>query len=217
MRILPMAQDHKRAYDGDRGPNTGGMGSYSPVPQLAKIDYQRMVEEVVKPTVAGLASGNYNYHGILYIGLMLTNDGPKVIEYNVRLGDPETQVVLPRLASDFAEICDCAVRNQALPEVKENKQAILGVVLCAKGYPQNPKSGFKLPGLPADPNIFIDYANVAGQTGNLTAAGGRILMVISSQDSLPKAYQAVYNYLKGVSSDHVFYRHDIGKKALAEH
>lgn len=216
-RILPMAQDHKRAYDGDKGPNTGGMGSYSPVPQLAKTDYQRMVEEVVKPTIAGLNKGNYDYHGILYIGLMLTSDGPKVIEYNVRLGDPETQVVLPRLASDFAELCDCAVRNQALPEVKENKQAILGVVLCAKGYPQNPETGFKLPVLPADPKIFIDYANVTGQAGNLTAAGGRILMVISSQDSLPKAYRAVYDYLKALPSDHVFYRHDIGKKALDEH
>lgn len=94
-RILPMAQDHKRAFDGDKGPNTGGMGAYSPLPQLSSAVRQRMVDEVLKPTIDGLVAGEYHYHGILYIGLILTDDGAKVIEYNVRLGDPETQVILP--------------------------------------------------------------------------------------------------------------------------
>ena len=101
-RILPMAQDHKRAYDNDEGPNTGGMGAYSPLPQLSDAEYQAMITDIVEPTVKGLEAGDYHYHGILYIGMIMTKEGPKVIEYNVRLGDPETQVVLPRVESDFA-------------------------------------------------------------------------------------------------------------------
>ena len=115
-RILPMAQDHKRAYDNDEGPNTGGMGAYSPLPQLSDAEYQAMITDIVEPTVKGLEAGDYHYHGILYIGMIMTKEGPKVIEYNVRLGDPETQVVLPRVESDFAELIDAAINDKQLPE-----------------------------------------------------------------------------------------------------
>lgn len=212
-RILPMAQDHKRAYDGDRGLNTGGMGAYSPLPQLADADREQMINEVVKPTVDGLVKGEYHYHGILYIGLMLTADGPKVIEYNVRLGDPETQVVLPRLATDLYELVDAAIDDRPLPEIKESAEASFGVVLASKGYPKKPVHGQKLGSFPASEGIEIDYANVSGTLDHLEGAGGRLLMVIAEENTLQEAHDRVYSYLDQLDQPECFYRHDIGAKA----
>lgn len=215
-RILPMAQDHKRAYDGDKGPNTGGMGAYSPLPQLSASDRHKMIDEVVEPTVAGLVKGEYHYHGVLYIGLMLTSEGPKVIEYNVRLGDPETQVVLPRLATDFYQLIDAVVNDQSLPEVKERTTASFGVVLASAGYPQKPVHGQLLGNFPDSDKIEIDYANVTGTLNELKGAGGRLLMVLSEAASLQEAHDRVYAYLKEFPHDKCFYRHDIGAKAGLE-
>lgn len=212
-RILPMAQDHKRAYDGDRGLNTGGMGAYSPLPQLADADREQMINEVVKPTVDGLVKGEYHYHGILYIGLMLTADGPKVIEYNVRLGDPETQVVLPRLATDLYELVDAAIDDRPLPEIKESAEASFGVVLASKGYPKKPVHGQELGSFPASEGIEIDYANVSGTLDHLEGAGGRLLMVIAEENTLQEAHDRVYSYLDQLDQPECFYRHDIGAKA----
>ena len=212
-RILPMAQDHKRAYDGDRGPNTGGMGAYSPLPQLADADREQMINEVVKPTVDGLVKGEYHYHGILYIGLMLTADGPKVIEYNVRLGDPETQVVLPRLATDLYQLVDAAIDDRPLPEIKESAEASFGVVLASKGYPKKPVHGQGLGSFPASEGIEIDYANVSGTLDHLKGAGGRLLMVIAEENTLQEAHDRVYSYLDQLDQPECFYRHDIGAKA----
>lgn len=212
-RILPMAQDHKRAFDQDKGPNTGGMGAYSPVPQLAQADYQRMLTEVVKPTISGLQKANLNYQGILYIGMILTPKGPKVIEYNVRLGDPETQVVLPRLASDFAELIDAFVNHRDLPEVKVKPTACLGVVLAAEGYPQNPIKGQTIALQLADSSLDIDYANVTGNITSLKGAGGRILTVLASAPSLAEAQLKVYECLNSQEQAETFYRKDIGYKA----
>lgn len=159
-QILPMAQDHKRAFDNDSGPNTGGMGAYSPVPQLAQEDYQNMIVKVVEPSIKGLNSEQFDYHGILYIGLILTEQGPKVIEYNVRLGDPETQVVLPRLESDFAQVIDDCINGLKMEKLSINPQACLNVVLAAEGYPTNPRKGQLLPSFTQEPGISIDYANV---------------------------------------------------------
>ena len=131
-RILPMAQDHKRAFDFDKGLNTGGMGAYSPLPQLPETDYQRMLHEVVEPTIAGLRQEEFDYCGILYIGLIMTEQGPKVIEYNVRLGDPETQVVLPRITSDFAQLIDCALNGDALPAIEVTAKSLLR---CSREVP----------------------------------------------------------------------------------
>lgn len=212
-RILPMAQDHKRALDGDKGLNTGGMGAYSPLPQLGASDYQQMINEVVKPTIAGFKDRNYHYHGILYIGLILTASGPKVIEYNVRLGDPETQVILPRLETDFYELVDQAVNDKPLPPIQVSPLASFGVVVAANGYPQNPLHGQALGTLPQAPGIMIDYANVAGNLGHLTGNGGRLLMVISTASTLQKAHDRVYDYLNQIDFRDCFYRHDIGAKA----
>lgn len=212
-RILPMAQDHKRAFDGDRGPNTGGMGAYSPLPQLSAADRQAMIDQVVEPTVHGLVAGNYHYHGILYIGLIMTSAGPKVIEYNVRLGDPETQVILPRLKTDLFELVDAALHDQPLPAVAVNPAACLGVVLASKGYPTNPLHGQPLGRLPQAAGIDLDYANVTGSLDNLRGNGGRLLMVLAQADNLQAAHDRVYNYLANLDEPDCFYRHDIGAKA----
>lgn len=212
-RILPMAQDHKRAFDGDQGPNTGGMGAYSPLPQLDPADRQAMIDQVVVPTVHGLVAGNYHYHGILYIGLILTQDGPKVIEYNVRLGDPETQVILPRLRTDLFELVDAALNNRPLPEVVVSDTACLGVVLAAKGYPTDPQHNQSLGELPRVPGIDLDYANVSGDLADLRGAGGRLLMVLAQADNLQVAHDRVYDYLAHLNEPECFYRHDIGAKA----
>lgn len=212
-RILPMAQDHKRAYDGDRGPNTGGMGAYSPLPQLSAADRQTMIDRVVEPTVAGLVAGRYHYHGILYIGLIMTAAGPKVIEYNVRLGDPETQVILPRMTNDLFELVDRALNDQPLPEITEDPRASFGVVLASKGYPQKPLHGQKLGKLPQVPGIAIDYANVTGSLDDLRGAGGRLLMVLAQDGSLAAAHDRVYTYLASLNEPECFYRSDIGSRA----
>lgn len=214
--ILPMAQDHKRVGDGDKGPNTGGMGSYSPLPQLKKEDRQRMIDEIVKPTMNGLVQGDYHYCGVLYIGLMMTENGPKVIEYNVRLGDPETQVVLPRIKNDFAMVIDAAVNHEKLPEIEENDNSILGVVVCSKGYPAHPAPNVKIGKLPEGTNTYIDYANVKGELDNLIGDGGRLFMVISEADNLVQAQDNVYSYLSKLDLPDCFYRHDIGNRALRD-
>ena len=213
-QILPMAQDHKRVGDNDQGANTGGMGAYSPLPQLSHELYQQMLQQVVEPTIAGLRQGNFNYTGILYIGLIATKEGPKVIEYNVRLGDPETQVVLPRVASDFAELIDRAVNGQPLPPVKTADFAVLAVVIASNGYPQQPQKGQVLPTLAETSDIKIDFANVAGQApAKLTANGGRLAAVVATKADLPAAQQAAYAYLQKLDLSGCFYRHDIGQKA----
>jgi phosphoribosylamine--glycine ligase len=213
-RILPMAQDHKRAYDGDKGPNTGGMGAYSPLPQLSPADRQQMVEKVVVPTVQGLVDGEYHYHGILYIGLIMTKEGPKVIEYNVRLGDPETQVILPRLKTDLFDLVTAALNDQPLPQAVEDPAACLGVVLASKGYPKKPLHGQPLGSFPQKDGVEIAYANVAGELTGLKGAGGRLLMVLAKADKLQVAQQRVYTYLSQLTEPECFYRHDIGDKAL---
>ena len=172
-----------------------------------------MINEVVKPTVDGLVKGEYHYHGILYIGLMLTADGPKVIEYNVRLGDPETQVVLPRLATDLYELVDAAIDDRPLPEIKESAEASFGVVLASKGYPKKPVHGQGLGSFPASEGIEIDYANVSGTLDHLKGAGGRLLMVIAEENTLQEAHDRVYSYLDQLDQPECFYRHDIGAKA----
>lgn len=215
-RLLPLAQDHKRAYDGDKGPNTGGMGSYSPVPQLSPAEYQEIVDQLVEPTAKGLLAGDYDYHGVLYLGLMMTKQGPKMIEYNVRLGDPETEVVLPRLKSDFAELVDACVNDEEMPAVEEKDEAVLGVILAAEGYPKKPLKGQKLGQLPPEEGIFVDYANVTGPADDLAGSGGRILMVRAEAAGLKEAQEHVYAYLAKLDIPQTFYRRDIGYRATGK-
>lgn len=212
-RILPLAQDHKRALDDDKGANTGGMGAYSPLPQLAQADYEKMVTEVVEPTIAGLRAEDFNYCGILYIGLILTKTGPKVIEYNVRLGDPETQVVLPRVENDLALLVEKALSGETLPEIKVSQDACIGVVIAAEGYPGQYETGQVLPTFKETEQLSFDYANVAEKEHELIGNGGRIVTVLAKAETLAKAQAEVYAFLATKELTGCYYRHDIGTKA----
>lgn len=211
--IYPMvvAQDHKRAYDGDRGPNTGGMGAYSPVPQISDEVVQEAYDKVVVPTVEAMAKEGVPFTGILYAGLILTEDGPKTIEFNARFGDPETQVVLPRMASDFGEFM-MALMNSKPFDLKWDDEAMLGVVIAAENYPNDVVKGAKLPDLDVLSAKGLDVfhagtkSNDTGYIGN----GGRVILVTAKASSLQLAQEEVYEGLCKLEWDGFFYRTDIG-------
>ncbi|MCI1935706.1 MAG: phosphoribosylamine--glycine ligase [Bifidobacteriaceae bacterium] len=222
---MPIAQDHKRAYDNDEGPNTGGMGAYSPVPQISDATVTEALETIVKPTAQAMVDEGTPFTGVLYAGLIATEEGPKVIEFNARLGDPETQVVLPRLTSDFA-VAITTLLEGGTPEFTWNTEgATLGVVLAAQGYPEHVVTGAPIPQIPDSNDIHTYYAGVAGSdqeekdekdkagTG-LVASSGRVLLVEATQPTLQKAQDAVYSLLEDIDTTGMFYRHDIGAKAL---
>lgn len=214
-QVLPLAQDHKKALDDDQGLNTGGMGAYSPVPQFSHADYEKTKQQIIIPTVNGIRKSQLNYTGILYIGIIMTSNGPKVIEYNVRLGDPETQVVLPRVQNDFGELLAECVNQQEIEEIQVNDKAYVNVVLAAKGYPQKYNEGQRLPRFDVHDLGMIDYANVtAGNSNNLKGNGGRILSVIGVGNSLQEAQQRAYQILSDNPVDDTYYRHDIANRAL---
>ncbi|MFK5676265.1 phosphoribosylamine--glycine ligase [Ligilactobacillus sp. LYQ60] len=214
--LLPLAQDHKRAFDGDQGPNTGGMGAYSPLPQLQPDIVRTMKAEVVTPTIAGLVAEGFDYHGILYIGAVLTRDGAKVIEYNVRLGDPETQVILPRIETDLVDLFAAAINGTTLPSITVSTDAYLGITLAANGYPQSPVHGQTLPAFPQNTDVTLDYANVAGKPGTLTGAGGRLVTVIGHGPDVMTAQKRAYAYLDKLTCPQCFYRKDIGFRATGK-
>jgi phosphoribosylamine--glycine ligase len=212
-QVYPMviAQDHKRAFDGDKGPNTGGMGAYSPVPQIPQAMIDQAVETVLFPAATGMINQGTPFTGILYAGLIATSTGPKVIEFNARFGDPETQVVLSRLSSGLGQIIDDLL-HQRQPEITWNQQASVGVVVAAKGYPEAYPKGMKIPEkLSEDVQLF--YAGVDEVDGELVANGGRVFLVEAQGDSIESAQNKVYQALDQMTLDQLFYRSDIGAKA----
>jgi len=211
-KVYPMviAQDHKRAYDGDRGPNTGGMGAYSPVPQISEAIVEQTIEEVLKPAAKGMMANKTPFTGILYAGLIVTDTGPKVIEFNARFGDPETQVVLPRLTSDLVQVIE-DLFNGYEPELTWSKGAAVGVVLAADGYPNEHKKGMVLPDFTKETKLY--YAGVSSSKNQLIASGGRVLSVVAEADSLAEAKLKAYQSLTEVDTTDYFYREDIGAKA----
>ncbi|WEV61313.1 phosphoribosylamine--glycine ligase [Streptococcaceae bacterium ESL0729] len=216
-KVYPMviSQDHKRAYDGDLGPNTGGMGAYSPVPQISKETVDLAIKEVLLPAASGMVANGTPFTGILYAGLIASQDGPKVIEFNARFGDPETQVVLPRLESSLVDIITNLLADKE-PLLAWNNQVTLGVVLAAEGYPGTHKKGMILPDFKSD-SVNVYYAGVAeNQAGKLTANGGRILLLQASGESLEEAQAEIYGLLAETPLEHMFYRKDIGFKAQAK-
>lgn len=214
-QILPVAQDHKKIFDHDRGPNTGGMGAYSPVPQFGQAAFDRTVNEIVEPTINGIHTMDFNYTGIIYIGIMMTANGPKVIEYNVRLGDPETQVVLPRIKNDFGKLLTECVDQEVLDPIEVDPQAYVNVVLAAKGYPQNYVKGQLLPDFEIQGQGMIDYANVAvDDQERLVGNGGRILSVIGIGNSIKEAQANAYEILSNHPVSQTYYRHDIANRAV---
>lgn len=211
---MPIAQDHKRAYDGDRGPNTGGMGAYSPVPQIPDSMVAEAIETIVKPTAQAMVDEGYSFTGVLYAGLIATADGPKVIEYNARFGDPETQVVLPRLTSDLAAGIS-AILDGAEPEFTWNHDsATLGVVLASNGYPDRVIPGAIIPDIPTSTDEHTYYAGVANSHVGMVGSSGRVLLVEATRPTLAEAQSAVYELIDSLPTEGMFYRHDIGAKAL---
>lgn len=212
-QIHPMviAQDHKRAYDGDKGPNTGGMGAYSPVPQISSDIVDIAYETVVVPTVKAMTAEGIPFTGILYAGLILTSEGPKVIEFNARFGDPETQVVLPRMTSDFGEFM-IALMNENPFELSWSDEGMLGVVIASEGYPTDVKNGAKLPNLGTltDTGLFVFHAGTKADDKDFIANGGRVILVAARESSIKKAQQKVYSSLTKLEWDGLFYRKDIG-------
>ena len=210
-QIYPMviAQDHKRAYDGDLGPNTGGMGAYSPVPQISDDVVKEAYETIVVPTVRAMEEEGIPFTGILYAGLILTSEGPKVIEFNARFGDPETQVVLPRMTSDFGEFMKALMNGDSF-QLKWSEEAMLGVVIAAEGYPLSPKKGATLPDLSGLDGLDIFHAGTQLQGDKYIANGGRVILVAAKSNTLQEAQQKVYDGLASLAWNGLFYRKDIG-------
>ena len=219
---LGAAQDHKRAYDGDLGPNTGGMGAYSPAPCFGPEDQARVMAEIIQPTLAAMVARGMPFQGILFAGLMMTGTGPKLIEFNVRLGDPETQVLMMRLQDDpMPAFWAAANGDLADHHLKMGDQSALVVVMAAKGYPGTPQTGTKI-GLPAqesghersgDSVIFHAGTGLDGQ-GNLIAKGGRVLSICARGPTLMDASRNAYHLTGQIDWPDGFYRHDIGHRAL---
>ncbi|MBW3669763.1 MAG: phosphoribosylamine--glycine ligase [Actinobacteria bacterium] len=209
--LLPPARDHKRVGDGDTGPNTGGMGAFSPVPGIdALLD---AVGEMIGATLAELQRRGIDYRGVLYAGLMLTPDGPRMLEYNVRLGDPEAQVVLPRITSDVAELFRAAAAGDPLPVLEVTGDAAVTVVLAAEGYPVDPRKGDVIEGVEeaADVDgVLVFEAGVAhDDTGRLRTNGGRVLNVTAVAETLAEARDRAYEAVQHISWPGMHYRKDI--------
>ncbi|WP_307995027.1 phosphoribosylamine--glycine ligase [uncultured Weissella sp.] len=207
----PIAQDHKRLLDGDRGPNTGGMGAYSPVRWIGEDVVQTAITSLVEPVLAAMRAEGTPFEGILYTGVMLTEAGPKVIEYNARFGDPEAQVVLPQLTSDLYTNIMELLAGKPTNMTWQDTDVYLGVTLAAPGYPVNPEKGLPLPALPND--VQIDYAGVKQQTNQLVSNGGRVLTAVIHRPTMVTAQTDLYAALDQTHTDLV-YRHDIGHQAV---
>ncbi|HYQ94557.1 MAG TPA: phosphoribosylamine--glycine ligase [Burkholderiales bacterium] len=218
--VLPLAtsQDHKRLGDGDRGPNTGGMGAYSPAPVVTPELHARVVREIIQPVLAGMTGEGQRYTGFLYAGLMIDASGnPRVLEFNCRLGDPETQPILLRLKSDLFELIEHAMDGK-LDRVKAewDRRAALGVVLAAAGYPDAPKKGDAVTGLPATGEDFrVFHSGTALKDGAIVTSGGRVLCATALGDSIRVAQRRAYEVVEGIRFDGMQYRRDIGGRAVA--
>ncbi|HDR7778602.1 phosphoribosylamine--glycine ligase [Bacillus cereus group sp. BY17LC] len=210
---MVIAQDHKRAFDGDKGPNTGGMGAYSPVPQIPESAVEEAIKTVLHPTAKAMIQENRSFTGILYAGLILTNDGPKVIEFNARFGDPETEVVLPRLENDLVDVCN-AILDESELTLQWSEEAVIGVVLASKGYPEAYKKGDIINGLDALQDVIVFHAGTAMKHGDFVTNGGRVLFVACKANSLQEAKDKVYKEIGKIESDGLFYRSDIGYRAI---
>jgi phosphoribosylamine--glycine ligase len=219
--VLPMAtsQDHKRAGDGDTGPNTGGMGAYSPAPVVTDEIHQRIMQEVILPTVRGMADEGLPYTGFLYAGLMIMPDGtPKVIEYNCRFGDPETQPIMLRMRSDLVAHCLAALQGKLDAETTDwDPRTSLGVVLAAGGYPDSYTKGLAITGLadPTPPDTKVFHAGTAEKDGQIVTAGGRVLCATAMGKTAAEAQSKAYALARSITWEKAYYRTDIGYRAVA--
>ncbi len=219
-RALPIgtAQDHKRIFDDDRGPNTGGMGAFAPSPLVDQGLDDRIMREIINPVVTGMASEGCPFRGFLYAGLMLTPAGPKVIEFNARLGDPETQVLLPRIAEPLLPMFMASATGQLRQtSCSMSSDKFVGVVLASRGYPESSEAGQPIAGVDAAdtiPGVTVLHAGTAIRDGRLVTAGGRVLTVVGQGAEFPEAIARAYAGVLQISFDGMQYRRDIGRKAL---
>jgi len=219
--VLPLAtsQDHKARDEGDTGPNTGGMGAYSPAPVVTDTMHQRIMDEVIWPTVRGMAADGKPYTGFLYAGIMIApDDTPKVLEYNVRFGDPETQPIMLRLKSDLVALCGAALdRRLDKVQVEWDPRASLGVVLAAGGYPGSYHKGDVISGLDSTQaeGVKVFHAGTRLKDGTVVTSGGRVLCVCALGEDVADAQRRVYEAVAKISWKKVYFRRDIGHRAIA--
>jgi phosphoribosylamine---glycine ligase len=219
-RVVPLAssQDHKTRDDGDRGPNTGGMGAYSPAPVVTPAVHERVMREIMVPTVRGLAADGIHYRGFLYAGLMIDGAGqPRVIEFNCRLGDPETQPILFRLRSDLADVClSCFDGTLGLTPLEWDPRATIGVVMASSGYPDAYDKGKPIAGLErvTSRDVKVFHAGTRLEGGRIVTDGGRVLCVVGTGASVRAARDAAYSGVREITWDGAFYRKDIGHRAI---
>ena len=209
---MPVAQDHKRAYDNDEGPNTGGMGAYTELPFVSAEDHEYAMTNIMQRVADAMVAEGTPFTGVLYGGLMKTPQGIKVIEFNARFGDPETEVVLPRLKSDAIDVF-MAVANNEQPETEWSEEATLGIVLASKGYPGDYQKGFVIKGTErVESKIY--HMGTAMKEGNLVTAGGRVMIVVASAPTLKEAQMKAREDIAKIECDNLFHRTDIGAKAF---
>ena len=209
---MPVAQDHKRAYDNDEGPNTGGMGAYTELPFITEEDHAYAMENIMQRVADAMVAEGTPFSGVLYGGLMKTPQGIKVIEFNARFGDPETEVVLPRLKSDAVEVFGAVARNEQ-PEAEWTEEATLGIVLASKGYPGDYAKGFAIRGTErVESKIY--HMGTANKDGELVTAGGRVMIVVASASTLAEAQAKAREDIAKIDCDNLFHRTDIGNKAF---
>jgi len=211
---LELSQDHKRAFDHDEGLNTGGMGAYSPLPFITDTDKAYALENIMKPTARAMVREGCPFSGVLYGGLMKTKDGIKVIEFNCRFGDPETEVVLPRLTSDIAKAF-LAIIHHERPVLTWTKKVCLGVVMASKGYPEHYEKGYPITGL-EDVQGIVYYMGVDKKDKTIITHGGRVLIVVEKADTLKEARDLALKDIGRIHCRNLFYRHDIGHWAITE-
>ena len=213
-KIVPMkvVQDHKRAFEGDAGPNTGGMGVYMPIKNITDSDIEEAIEKVLKPTALGMIQEGRNFKGVLFAGLMKTKDGVKTIEYNVRFGDPETELIMLAMESSLFDIANHVIDGEDF-EIKWNDKAYIGVVLASKGYPEDYDKGFEIQGLDdLDSKVF--HMGTKEENEKILTNGGRVLIVCSEGENLDQARNAAYRDIEKIKCDNLFYRKDIGHLSL---
>lgn len=215
---MASSQDHKRVGDNDTGPNTGGMGAYSPAPVVTNEVHQKVMDKIIMPTLKGMANEGYPYVGFLYAGLMIDKDGePRVVEFNCRFGDPETQPIMLRMQSDLVDLCNkaCSIGGLSGQEVKYDPKVAIGVVLAAKGYPQDVQKGDEISIENFnDPNVKLFYAGCKAQDGKLVTSSGRVFCLCALDNTLSEAKDRAYKAIDKVKFNGMFYRHDIGHRAL---
>ena len=215
-KILNTAQDHKRAFDGDKGPNTGGMGAYSPTPLSTPEILLKTEDRIIKPILRAMKNKGHPYKGFLYIGIMIVNGDPYVIEFNVRMGDPETQVVIPLLDSSLYDLLDsCLDERLSDVELKISNKTAVTVVLAAAGYPESYKKGMKIDGLSQIDSGLVFHAGTKLIDGDVVTSGGRVLNVIGFGENLQSAIDDAYKLSEKINFDDKFLRRDIGQKGLS--